>query len=643
MREFPIIANDDGSRRSYASRYSAGISFRLVKSPCAPKITIAHSGTRRSYRKVSEKGLEAITTATISNACFTQRVLPPARGYNRIVQTSRLTAVALIAAALQAAPAIFPLKDIKAGQRGVGRTVFSGPKVEEFQVEILGVLENIGPKQSIILARLSGGPLAKTGVMQGMSGSPVYIDGKLAGAVALGFPMATEPIAGIRPIEEMLRVDPDPKSRASRPQPLQAGNARLEELATPISFSGFTSATLRHFSAKLKELGMDPLQGVAGGGNPSDKLGDPSRLEPGSMISVQLMTGDLSVGADGTVTAIDGGRVYAFGHRFLAAGTTELPFARAEVLALLPNLSASFKISAAREWMGSITEDRNTAISGVMGRRAPMIPIQVNVAQNKYKMTMIQDRVMTPLLAQMAVFSSIDATERSVGPATYAVRGRIDFDAGSVRLDNVYGGDVSVAAIASMGVAMPLAYGLASGFDALKLKNLVVDVSPVDKRAQLQIADVAAPRRVRPGDDIELIVGFTGENGAETSKNVHYRLPVGAPPGLLYVTASDAAYTNMLELQSATGTPVHSAAQVIDFLNNMRSSTKAYVRLWRVDPAYTIEGRDLPDPPPSLGMIFSRLQSNQLNWRGSKVAEIEIPSRDAVVTGSRTIQIEVKE
>jgi len=556
---------------------------------------------------------------------------------------SRLIAVACAAAALQAAPSIFPLKDIRAGQHGVGRTVFSGSKVEEFQVEILGVLENIGPKQSIILARLKGGPLEQTGVMQGMSGSPVYIEGRLAGAVALGFPLAKEPIAGIRPIEEMLRIEPDVKTAGRRSA--RAGNARLEEIATPISFSGFTAATLDYFGSKLKDLGLDPRQGVSGGGNPGDKLGDPSKIEPGSMISVQLMAGDLSAGADGTVTCIDGDRVYAFGHRFLAAGATAMPFARAEVLALLPNLSSSFKISAAREWMGTITEDRNTAISGLMGRRAPMVPMEIHVGTNTYRMRMIQDRVMTPLLAQMAVFSSIDATERSVGPSTYAIRGHIDFEGGTVRLDNVYGGDIGVGAIASMGVATPLAYSLTSGFDALKLKNVVVDVAPVDRRNQIQIADLAAPRQVRPGADLEIIVGFTGENGAESSKTVHYRVPIGAPPGTLYVTASDAAYTNMLELQAAMGTPAHSAAQVLDFLNSLRTSTKTYVRVWRMDPAYTVEGRDLPDPPPSLAMILGRAQAlgSSLNWRGSKVTEIEIPARESVVTGSKTVQVEVKE
>ncbi len=255
--------------------------------------------------------------------------------------------------ALHAAPAIFPLKDVRAGQHGIGRTVFAGTRVEDFQVEILGVLDNLGPRQSIILARLSGGPLAETGVMQGMSGSPVYIDGKLVGAVALSFPQSKVAIAGIRPIEDMLRVDPEPAADGTRQlastlpprrSPFVAGNQRLEEIATPVSFAGFTTATLDHFAPQLRTIGLDPRQGVSGGGAPSEQLGDPKKLEPGSMISVQLLSGDMSTGADGTVTAIDGDHLYAFGHRFMAAGPTDMPFAQAEVLALLPNFASSFKI-----------------------------------------------------------------------------------------------------------------------------------------------------------------------------------------------------------------------------------------------------------------------------------------------------------
>ena len=550
-----------------------------------------------------------------------------------------------------AAPDIFPLKDVRAGQHGVGRTVFSGTRVEEFQVEVLGVLENLGPRQSIILARLSGGPLASTGVMQGMSGSPVYIDGKLVGAIALSFPLSKEAIAGIRPIEDMLRVMPQPTQPIARAAPmrrtfLEGGNT-LEEIATPVSFTGFTSAALEHFAPQLRQLGLDPRQGVSGGGSIPDRLGDPRQLEPGSMISVQLISGDMTVGAEGTITAIDGDRIYAFGHRFLDEGSTDLPFASAEVLALLPNVSSSFKISAAREWMGSITSDRETAVSGRTGRQASLIPVQIRVGSNTYRMRLVQDRVMTPLLMQMALFSAIDSTERSVGAQAYSVRGQLDFDGGSVRVDDVYSGDVGVAVIASAGIGSPIAFALQSGFDALKLKSVSLDVAPVERRSQQQVVDLMAARTVHPGEDLELTVIMAGENGQETSRRIKYRVPIGTQPGTLNFTIADATSTNVIEFQSAVSTPQRTPQQVLSLLNGLRSNTKAYVRVWRAEPSYTVEGRDIPDPPPSLAMLLTRAQAgtpNLVNTRGAKVAELEVAgAAGAVVTGTKTIQVEVKE
>ena len=161
--------------------------------------------------------------------------------------------------------AIYPLRDVRAGQHAIGKTVFQGNKIEEFQVEILGVLENVGPRQSIILARLSGGPLAQTGVMQGMSGSPVYIDGRLVGAVALAFNFSKEPIAGIRPIEEMLAVgdsgrSPAPKVASNVVSNVDSFASKLIDIATPVSFSGFTAGTLEQFAPQLKKLGLEPRQ-----------------------------------------------------------------------------------------------------------------------------------------------------------------------------------------------------------------------------------------------------------------------------------------------------------------------------------------------------------------------------------------------
>ena len=301
------------------------------------------------------------------------------------------------------------------------------------------------------MARLSGGPLASTGVMQGMSGSPVYIDGKLIGAVAMAFPFSKEPIAGIRPIADMLdSAERKPGSRATihldSPDVLAAlpkrseavfGTSKMIDVATPLSFGGFTRQAIDHFAPQLRALGMEPMQGLSAGGRVPAAMGARSALQPGSMISVQLVTGDLSVGADGTVTYIDGERIYAFGHRFLSVGTTDLPFTRSEVLTLLPSVQTSFKISAPKELMGAISQDHDTAVSGEMGRRASMVPVSLTVAgpngkRSSYHMEMVDDRFLSPFLLQMSVFSAIDATERTTGSSSYQVKGQIEFRGGGV-------------------------------------------------------------------------------------------------------------------------------------------------------------------------------------------------------------------
>jgi hypothetical protein len=584
-----------------------------------------------------------------------------------------------LAAALHAQTAFFPLKDIKPGLRGIGKTVFSGNRIDEFQVEVLGVLENIGPKQNLILARLSGGPLAETGVLQGMSGSPVYIDGRLAGAVALAFPFAKEAITGIRPIEEMVRVTeagrtPPPGRMVARndvslaalfaakdltrllPGRLEpaTGGGKLLDIATPVSFAGFTRATLDSFAPQLRALGLEPTQGLSAGGPSSPHMGDPSTLKPGSMISVQLMTGDLSIGADGTVTYIDGNKIYAFGHRFLAVGSTALPFTRSEVLALLPVLSASFKISAPKETMGAILQDRNTAVAGELGRAAAMAPVSITVSRSgkrmdSYQMEMVQDRFLSPLLVQMAVFNTIDATERTMGASSFRVTGEIEFQgsAAPLKVNNMYAADTGSAMIASLSTAIPLAYVLQSGFDALEVKKIALDIESFDAKMQFQIDSVSVGRReVRPGGKVELTTTLVGENGAELARTIVYQVPLGITPGPLYFTVADGMTTNLTEFRQIIGAQPKSISQLISTVNSLRATTKAYVRVWRPEPAYQLEGADFPDPPPSIAMILAGSQAAQgsiSQTRNSKVAELEIGAGDSVINGSKTIQVEVKE
>ncbi len=547
---------------------------------------------------------------------------------------------------------------------GVGKTVFSGDKVENFQVEILGVLENTGPRENIILGRLSGGPLDHTGVMQGMSGSPVYIDGKLIGAVALAFPYAKDPIAGIRPIEEMLKVDSAPANVPAR-RPVNAtdpiamlptrdagsfGDTRMVDVSTPLSFGGFTGNAVAQFAPQMRKLGLEPVQGISTGGAPENRMGDPSKLQPGSMISVELMTGDMSVGADGTVTCIDGNKVYAFGHRFLAVGPTDLPFTRSEVITLLANTNTSFKISSARELMGVISQDRDTAIAGSLRARADMIPLDIEVTQDTkqvqaYHMKMVNDRYLSPVLFQMALFSAIDATERAQGVSSVVVRGDIEFQnrKETVPLQNIYAGDGGQAMLSSTSTAIPLAYLMQAGFDALKVKRISLHLESFDVKKELNIGQVYLSRKeVKPGDTIELMTQLEGENGVELTRSLKYTIPLGTAPGTLYFTVADGAQTGLAELRQVINETPHSPEQSISTVGRLRPSDKAYVRVWRAEPAYEVAGEELPDPPPSLALVLGSTQNVSQN-KNSKIAELVIDAGEMMVTGSRTVQVEVKE
>jgi len=580
------------------------------------------------------------------------------------IAAALLTVALMTVATAHAALSIMPLKDVRAGMHGTGKTVFNGDKVEDFQVEILGVLENTGPKESLILGRLSGGPLEHTGVMQGMSGSPVYIDGKLIGAVAMAFPYAKDPIAGIRPIEEMFRVDstqrtsnlrslaknPDIASLLPAREATSFGDTRMTEVSTPLSLSGFTSAAVDQFSPQMRKLGLEPRQGISTGGAPEDRMGDPSRLQPGSMISVELMTGDMSVGADGTITAIDGNKVYAFGHRFLAVGPTDLPFTRSEVLALLANVNTSFKISSGRELMGVISQDRDTAIEGSLGKRAALVPLDISVTQDtkhveNYHMKMVNDRYLSPLLLQMALFSAIDGTERATGVSSIVVHGAIEFEnrKDPVRLQNIYAGDGGSAMLAATQTAVPLAYLMQAGFDQLKVKRVSLQLESFDVKKELNIAQVYLSRReAKPGDTIELMTQLDGENGVQVTRSLKYTIPLGTAPGTLFFTVADGTQTSLAELKQIIAETPASPEQSISTVGRLRPSDKTYVRVWRAEPAYEVAGEELPDPPPSLALILGSTQSVSQN-RNSKITELVIDAGETMVTGSRTVQVEVKE
>jgi hypothetical protein len=611
-------------------------------------------------------------------------------------------AFSLVLACLLAIPAgaadFMPLADVRAGMKGVGRTVFSGEQIEEFQVEVLGVLKNIGPKQSIILARLTGGQLEKTGLMAGMSGSPIYLDGKLAGAVAFAFPFSTEPIAGIRPIEEMVDSPSDsgssPATAALAQNPLadreatawaRRGSAASVELiaalqqpgkqaelllplsprpigrdpqlvpiATPVAMAGFSERTLELFGPSLERLGLRPMQGIGGQAADNPKGGG-QPLRPGSMINVGLIRGDLDLSAAGTVTNVDGNRVYAFGHRFLSSGPTEMPMMRSSVVAVVPNINTSFKIAGSGELLGKITLDRSTGIAGVIGEMPRLMPLEIGVLSSRgqrrqYSLETVHDPFLSPFLLQMALFSAADATERQVGAASYRVRGAVEFSNGlpPLRLDNMFSAPSMAAFQLATYTALPLAFLMQSGLDDVAVKGIQIELEALDEEKSLEIDRVwSSQTRVRPGETLKLTAALHGNNGEEVLRSVDYEVPLGTKEGELYVTFSDGDSLNMIEWQSLlANSKARELPELVRAINRLRRNDRLHVRLWRPGRAVRVHTEQLPAPPASVAGVLSVPEaagaSNAQDWQ-STLAEFELDGLGSVVEGNISLKVNVTE
>jgi SpoIVB peptidase S55 len=589
---------------------------------------------------------------------------------------------------------IFPLSEIRPGMKGIGKTVFTGSKVEEFQVEVLGVLQNIAPRQSVILARLSGGPLENTGVAAGMSGSPVYIDGRLVGAVALGFQFSKEPIGGITPIEQMLQGFEDPATPPApgvntawrfEPGHDEAGGsdsdlrvvstatpellppvvnqaspvfwggtqASLVPVATPLVLSGFTTEAIRQFEGPLRSLGLIPVQGGGSGSSGDNAAGDPSRLQAGSMISVQLVRGDMGASADGTVTLVDQGRVYAFGHPFLSAGATEIPFSESQVITVLANYSSSMKLTTPGGLLGVIGQDRSSGISGVLGSKARTIPVEIEVASSRganpsYHFDVVNDRFLLPFLVNFTVFSAIGSTERLIGDSTLRVEETITIDGlPEVKSDSFVSASANNAAAAAQSAATPLAYLMQSGVGPLDIRNIHLRVASTDRRMAQEVEQVwGSKREVKPGDRLEVSVLLLAQDGKETLQKTAVEIPPSLTPGPLTITVADGASMDRQEaMRSGRLYLPKNPRQLVRAINKSRRNNRLYVRLARLETGFVLQGENFPSPPPSVVRALSGDPSASTNISPtvlSTIAEYDMAPVPSVVTGTKSITVTVK-
>lgn len=594
-----------------------------------------------------------------------------------------LAGLAFGVAARAHAQAYYPLDKIVPGQKAVGRTVFLGTKIEEFPIEIIGVLHNVGPNQNQILARVTGGPAVATGIYAGMSGSPVFIDGKIVGAIAYAFPFSKEAIAGITPIQEIVsifdekpairqtiaRSDLNPARLYSTPTALSPGaqlpsvrvdgaahavagplpGLSMEPIASPLNLSGFSPQALQYFAPQFQALGLSPVRGGGGGGGPASTGSAGAGLEPGSTLTVQLVRGDMDINASGTVTWVEGDRIYAFGHPFLSMGYTDLPMNRGEVLTILPNLAVSSKVSVTREFVGSIRQDRATGILGIRGRKPALIPVHIKLHTSRnevkdFNYEVVADNFLTPFLMNFTVFNTLVSSERSLGSQTLQVRGKIRVaDQPDVEFENAVAADINTPVYASLAVASPVNFLMSSGFKNVNLKSIDIDIEAVEEVREARLEGIWQNRlKVKRGEEVELTVFLKRGNGETVTEKYPVRIPEDIAPGPLNILVSDGITLVRSDADDVDFVP-KDLGQLIKAINNLKRNNRLYVRLYRSEPGAVIQGEGLPDLPPSMMTILgsSKTAGSLDSIQNVVLGEYELQQGNFVINGKKVVRVEV--
>ncbi len=545
-------------------------------------------------------------------------------------------------AAADAATITMPLSQVKPGMVGRGKSVFQGRAVEEFEVEILGVLENSSPKRSIILARLKGHGLETTGIIAGMSGSPVYIDGKLIGAVAFGFSFSKDAIAGITPIEEMLAVGKAPEElrpgatapvviredlsqeelsaaylRTLAPASVEGRSTQtFAPLELPLVISGLSAGAFEKARSFFTPLGFLPVRGGTGGqSRPADAPAAPS-LREGDAVGVQLLGGDLDISAVGTVTYVDGSRVLAFGHPVYNLGKVEYAMTRIDVITVMPSLESSFKLATAGPVIGRFGQDRTAGAAGEVGLMPRLIPLNISLqtgaaTRKDFKLRLISDKFLTPALINMAVSGLVTSELRSYGDVSLDFNADVFLDKGGlgVHIEDLFSGRYDNPPVSLSGLlAAVVQFLMNNEFRDVGVFRIDLNVRALEESRQAALEKVLLDKyEVSPGEAIELQAFYRTQNEESLVEKVTVVAPA-LPAGTEFqILVGDAASMQQVERSQyhVQGFVPRSLEMLVRMLGNLRKNNRIYFRIMASKPGLFLKGEELPNLPPTLKSMFA--------------------------------------
>lgn len=583
----------------------------------------------------------------------------------------------------------FPFDKIEKGLRGHGLTVFEGTRVEEFPVEVIGILPNIAPRRNLFLIRLQGEKAARWGVASGMSGSPIYLDGSLAGALSYTWNFSKEPVAAVTPIHEMLDLLGEfPERKAAslppastesqikllfrperlvdyfnryleRTRPLSLpGGFPLGNLAIPIAFSGIEPAAIPGLPEQFERSGFLPLPASTGsisrilappGG--AVPAGGTNELQPGSAVAVKLIRGDVEVSAVGTVTHVDGDQVLAFGHPFLNLGSTDLPMALAEVQTLLSSYSSSFKFATPLQDVGSIHQDRMAGLAGRIGQEPAMLPVRLEIElpgdrTQEYRFEVVETPYLSPYLMYIALNGILSSAWKEFGEATVEIQEGSTFllagNRENVTLRNLFAGPTSPYT-ASATIAFIYHVLMGNEFEPVKVSGINLRLRYVEEPRIARIDRIWCDRdTVRAGETVSLSVAMRPYREPGVTRTLEIQIPEETRPGKLLLQVGNGLSMSRREHSAPEMVP-RNLDQLILLINHLRTNDKVYVLLTREEGETVIRGERFSHLPLSRASVLLKAQVNEDHLYTTKRRILE-DSIDTpyVIYGNRSLILEVR-
>lgn len=572
--------------------------------------------------------------------------------------------------------ATFPLDQVQPGMKGVVYTIFTGDEIEKVDLVVLGVLHNaLGPKQDIILVQLLGEKVEHTGVVAGMSGSPVYFEGKLAGALSLKLGVFTkEAIGGVTPIQSMLEVEKDSvsppgsaagasavntgmfpaASRLALPQEFSARTSAgagqfLVPIETPLISAGLYPDTIAQFSKQLSGWGMSMMAGGSAEPTPEDP-----QVKPGDMVGVELVRGDLSIAPGCTITAVESdGTILACGHPIFSFGSVSMPMTRAHVLTTLASSMASTKIITTGGTIGTLTQDRSSAIMGKLGAGPAMIPVDVTLvtpnAEKKFHFEVIESPQLTPLLVALATYNGVVGSPAYGEGWTLRMEGDIDLQGHTpVHLENLFAPNdqpIPSGFYVATEVQSIFARIYSNPYEPPHVQGIHLKVTALAERRWSMIDNAWIEKsEVAPGETVAVKVLLRPYRGEPFIQQIPITIPPQTARGTLELLISDGETVDRtVDPTAGMQGPLPGLEELIKLINRGRQNDCLYATLLQPTTTLLIEDKVMPNAPSSeISVLDQRQNVGGARLLHQSLAGSWFAEMHQVITGERTLTITVK-